>query len=135
MAAARPACQHASPRGYCLIPLGAILAIEQVRRGPALLVGGVGYLAMLTLAVAAMTPAPDFGPWGRDFAFDLSRLGSRLAYAVGPFVPLNADAVRSAFAFPGKSGQRTGAEILEHECGQRSVALSQANLNIPCGLC
>ena len=116
------------------IALGAILAIEQVRRGPALLAGGAGYLAMLALAVVAMAPAPDFGPWGRDFAFDLSRVGSRLAYAVGPFVPLNADAVRSALAFAGESGQRTGAELWNVNAVERSCGAEPGQRNIRCGL-
>jgi hypothetical protein len=111
----------------CSIALGAILAIEQVRRGPVLLAGGAGYLAMLTLAVVAMTPAPDFGPWGRDFAFDLSRVGSRLAYAVGPFVPLNSDVVRSALAFAVNPDSAPVPKLWNVSALSDLVALSQAN--------
>jgi hypothetical protein len=113
------------------IALGAILAIEQVRRGPRLLAGGAVYLAMLALAVGTMAPAPDFGPWGRDFAFDLSRVGSRLAYGVGPFVPLNADAVRSAFAFLVSPDSATVPKFWNVNAVSDVVALSRANVEHP----
>ena len=107
--------------------LGVILAIEQVRRAPALFAGGAGYLAMLALAVVAMAPAPDFGPWGRDFAFDLSRVGSRLAYAVGPFVPLNSGVVRSALAFAVNPDGAPVPKLWNVSAVSDLVALSQAN--------
>jgi hypothetical protein len=81
------------------LAMAATLAIRQARHARVSLAGGAAYTALLALAVATMAPAPDFGPWGNDFAFDLSRLSSRLAYALGPFVPLSSDELRSTFAF------------------------------------
>ena len=81
-------CSACLPTRICSAPSGRSRSARSWRSSrcgvrPALLAGGVGYLAMLALAVAAMAPAPDFGPWGRDFAFDLSRVGSRLAVCGG----------------------------------------------------
>jgi len=113
------------------IALGAMLAIEQARRAPVLLAGGAAYLGLLALAVITMTPAPDFGPWGNEFAFDLSRLGSRLSYAVGPFVPLSSDAVKSTFAFLASPDSAAAPKFWNVNAVGDVVALSGTNTEHP----
>lgn len=111
--------------------MGAILAMQQARRIPALLAGGAVYLALFGLAVATMVPAPDYGPWGADLRFEVARFNSVLAVPFGAFVPLSLDAVRDAFAFLASLGTTTPPQFWNSNPMVDFVALTQADTDHP----
>jgi hypothetical protein len=79
--------------------LAAMLAMEGVRRRSVPVAGAAVYLILLVFAIGTMIPAADFGPWGHDVRFSVSRLNADLRLPIGAFVPLRPDSIWDAIAF------------------------------------
>jgi hypothetical protein len=79
--------------------LAAMFAIEGVQRRSLAVAEVAMYLVLLVLAIATMLPASDYGPWGHDVQFSVSRFNSDLVVPFGALVPLGPDSIREAIAF------------------------------------
>jgi hypothetical protein len=71
------------------IALALVFAFEEWRYDMRFLLGGALYLALLAFGIATMVPAPDYGPWTAEPAFDLDNLNNALATMLGGFLPLD----------------------------------------------
>jgi len=79
--------------------LAAMLAIELVRSRSMPITGPAVYVVLLVFAIATMVPAADYGPWGHDVGFSVSRLNGDLLIPFGAIVPLRPESIWDAVAF------------------------------------
>jgi hypothetical protein len=79
--------------------LAAGFLLEEKRRDGRFWGGLALYLVLLAVALAAMIPAADFGPWESRPRLDFDAVENALGVAIGAFVPISPDWFRAAAAF------------------------------------
>lgn len=113
------------------VALAAVLSIEAVRRRSVPIAGPVAYVILLVIAIGTIIKPADFGPLAHNVQFNSSYLNANLNVPLGPFVPLQLDSIREAFAFITQPEAASIPEFWNSNSTADFVALTHADTDHP----